>query len=115
MIKSAINPQKLCNKKVTAESDSKNSKSNNLSDEEDEQNDNKDNTLPITHDENNDLEIVTKELSEDKTSMQVVIEYKQENLMKTTMMRVMKTRKQKLLQHCCLSHSNEELDLANIV
>eukprot|EP00957_Ditylum_brightwellii_P130863 9983199-Ditylum_brightwellii.AAC.1 len=54
--------------------------------------------------------MVTKELSEDKTSTQLVIEGKHKNLMKTTMMREMKTRKQKLLQHRCLPHSNEELE-----
>eukprot|EP00957_Ditylum_brightwellii_P135640 10343680-Ditylum_brightwellii.AAC.1 len=39
-------------------------------DEEDEENDNKEDVLPITHDDNNVSEMVTKELSEDKTFTQ---------------------------------------------
>eukprot|EP00957_Ditylum_brightwellii_P114353 8719395-Ditylum_brightwellii.AAC.1 len=110
MIKIVNNVQKLNNKKGSAESDSENSKSNDSSDEEDEENENKGDTLPIAQDNNNDSETVTKELSEDKTSVQVVIEDKQKNLMKTTMTRVMKTKKQKLLQEQHLPHSNEELE-----
>eukprot|EP00957_Ditylum_brightwellii_P024414 1843050-Ditylum_brightwellii.AAC.1 len=81
MIKHTIYPQKLSDKKVTAESesDSDNSYSNELSDDEEEQDNNEENPLPITQDETTDSETVTKELSEDKTSMQVVIEDKQKN------------------------------------
>eukprot|EP00957_Ditylum_brightwellii_P120864 9218105-Ditylum_brightwellii.AAC.1 len=99
MLQSALKPQKPKNNKVRANSDSGNS-NNDLSDDEEEQDDT-DKDKPITQEELTNLETVTKELSEDKTSTQVVIEDKQQNSVKTTMTRVMRTRKQKSLQHCC--------------
>eukprot|EP00957_Ditylum_brightwellii_P027118 2049506-Ditylum_brightwellii.AAC.1 len=65
MIKIAINPQKLSDKKATSESDSNHSKSNDLSDDKEEQDNNEEDKLPITQDETTDSEMVTKELSED--------------------------------------------------
>eukprot|EP00957_Ditylum_brightwellii_P093892 7150248-Ditylum_brightwellii.AAC.1 len=109
MIKSALKPQKPSNNKVTADSDSDNS-NNSLSDDKEEQDNNGEGKLSITQEEPTDSETLIKELSEDKTFMQVVIEEKQQNLTKAIMTRVIKTRKQKLLQLCCSPRSNEEVD-----
>eukprot|EP00957_Ditylum_brightwellii_P175129 13333873-Ditylum_brightwellii.AAC.1 len=107
MLKCVNNFQKSHDMKESVESNAKQSKINNSSDKEDDGNE--EDLLPITQEDNKESATVTNKLSEDKVSIQDAIEDKQKNSMKTTMMRVMKTRKQKLLQHCCSPCSNEKL------
>eukprot|EP00957_Ditylum_brightwellii_P069012 5238664-Ditylum_brightwellii.AAC.1 len=71
MLKCVNNVQKENDRKWPAESDSEHSKSEDSLDYENKENDNEEDSLPITQDDNKESETVTKELSEDKMSMQV--------------------------------------------
>eukprot|EP00957_Ditylum_brightwellii_P095797 7298673-Ditylum_brightwellii.AAC.1 len=80
MLKCVNNVQKLHDRKESVESDIKQSKSDDSSDKGDDENE-KD-SLPITQEDNKESVTVTKKLSEDKVSMQDVVEDTQKNAVK---------------------------------